>query len=71
MAFIGPSHEVIDALGDKTKARDIARKAGVQIVPGTPGPVANYKDGEAFVKEHGFPGAHCTAGVIEYTLMSI
>ncbi|EJU03925.1 pyruvate carboxylase [Dacryopinax primogenitus] len=55
MAFIGPSPEAIDALGDKTKARDIARAAGVQIVPGTPGPVANYKDGEAFVKQHGFP----------------
>lgn len=55
LVFIGPSPEVIDALGDKTKARAIAIKIGVPVVPGTPGPVAKYEDGQAFIDEHGFP----------------
>lgn len=37
-------------------ALDLAMKVGVPCVPGTPGPVANYMDGAAFVEEHGFPG---------------
>lgn len=55
LAFVGPSPEVIDSLGDKTKARDIAIKVGVPVVPGTPGPVAAYTDAEVFIKEYGFP----------------
>ena len=31
-------------------------KIGVPVVPGTPGPVDSYLDGESFVKEYGFPG---------------
>lgn len=31
-------------------------EAGVPVVPGTPGPVATYSDGDAFIKEYGFPG---------------
>ncbi|KAJ7460543.1 pyruvate carboxylase [Mycena latifolia] len=55
LAFIGPSPEVIDGLGDKTKARTLAMKVGVPVVPGTPGAVASYTDGDAFIKEYGFP----------------
>ncbi|KAJ6591806.1 pyruvate carboxylase [Mycena vulgaris] len=55
IAFIGPSPEVIDGLGDKTKARTLAMKVGVPVVPGTPGAVASYTDGDAFIKEYGFP----------------
>ncbi|KAG6381533.1 hypothetical protein JVT61DRAFT_121 [Boletus reticuloceps] len=55
IAFVGPTPEVIDGLGDKTKARTLAMKVGVPVVPGTPGPVASYVDGDAFIKEYGFP----------------
>ncbi|KIM74670.1 hypothetical protein PILCRDRAFT_800751 [Piloderma croceum F 1598] len=55
LAFVGPTPEVIDGLGDKTKARTLAMKVGVPVVPGTPGPVATYSDGDSFIKEHGFP----------------
>jgi pyruvate carboxylase len=55
IAFVGPTPEVIDGLGDKTKARTLAMKVGVPVVPGTPGPVASYVDGESFIKEYGFP----------------
>ncbi|KAL1712306.1 carbamoyl-phosphate synthase L chain, ATP binding domain-containing protein [Schizophyllum commune] len=55
IAFVGPSPEVIDGLGDKTKARTLAMRCGVPVVPGTPGPVDSYTDGDAFIKEYGFP----------------
>jgi pyruvate carboxylase len=55
LAFVGPSPEVIDALGDKTKARQIAMKIGVPVVPGTPGPVSSYQEASSFIEEYGFP----------------
>ncbi|KAI0716006.1 pyruvate carboxylase [Cerioporus squamosus] len=55
LAFVGPSPEVIDQLGDKTKARTIAIKIGVPVVPGTPGPVGTWQEADAFIKEYGFP----------------
>lgn len=55
IAFIGPTPEVIDSLGDKTKARSLAIKVGVPVVPGTPGPVDRWTDADSFIKEYGFP----------------
>ncbi|WFD33379.1 pyruvate carboxylase [Malassezia cuniculi] len=55
MIFIGPRPETIDGLGDKTKARDLARAAKVPIVPGTPGPIASYEAAQPFIEEVGFP----------------
>lgn len=45
--FIGPSSEVIQALGDKVTARRIMAEAGIPMVPGT----QNLAAGEAGVKE--------------------
>lgn len=53
--FIGPSHETINALGDKVSARILAEKAKVPTVPGTPGAVEKYEDVKAFTDEYGFP----------------
>ncbi|ORX39241.1 carbamoyl-phosphate synthase L chain, ATP binding domain-domain-containing protein [Kockovaella imperatae] len=53
--FVGPHPETIDSLGDKTKARTLAMKVGVPVVPGTPGPVESYDKAESFIKEYGFP----------------
>src|SRR4051794_8131986 len=41
LVFVGPSSDVIDALGDKLHARRVARSVGVDAVPGTlePAPV--------------------------------
>ncbi|KAJ8662008.1 pyruvate carboxylase [Lichtheimia ornata] len=55
ITFIGPSPEVIDSLGDKTKARQIAMDCKVPVVPGTPGPVSEYSEAKAFIQEYGFP----------------
>jgi acetyl/propionyl-CoA carboxylase alpha subunit len=40
MVFIGPSPDAIEALGDKLRARRLARDAGVPVVPGTLKPAA-------------------------------
>jgi pyruvate carboxylase len=53
--FVGPSPEVIDALGDKVSARAIAIKAGVPVVPGTEGAVDKFEDVKKFTDEYGFP----------------
>ncbi|KAH8920975.1 pyruvate carboxylase [Atractiella rhizophila] len=53
--FIGPQPEVIDGVGDKIKARHLAMKVGVPVVPGTPDAIESYDKAEAFIKEHGFP----------------
>ncbi|GAN10441.1 pyruvate carboxylase [Mucor ambiguus] len=55
ITFIGPSPEVIDSLGDKTKARTIAMNCDVPVVPGTPGPVSEFNEAREFIKEYGFP----------------
>ncbi|KAJ3411311.1 pyruvate carboxylase [Chytridiales sp. JEL 0842] len=55
IAFIGPSPEVIDMCGDKTKARTLASTVGVPIVPGSKGPVRTLEDAEKFIADHGLP----------------
>lgn len=35
IAFVGPEPDMIDALGDKLQAREMARAAGVPLVPGS------------------------------------
>ena len=40
MTFVGPTPDAIEALGDKLRARSLARAAGVPIVPGTLAPAA-------------------------------
>jgi pyruvate carboxylase len=53
--FVGPTPEVIEALGDKVAARKIAEAAGVSIVPGTPGGVKTVAEARAFADRVGYP----------------
>jgi acetyl-CoA/propionyl-CoA carboxylase biotin carboxyl carrier protein len=55
LAWVGPSPEVIDGMGDKTAARRAATDAGVATVPGTPDPVTQKAEVLRFVEEHGLP----------------
>src|SRR5436305_11199008 len=42
--FIGPPASAIEAMGSKTRARELMREAGVPIVPGTTEAVASAED---------------------------
>ena len=55
LTWIGPPPAAIDALGDKTAARHIARKVGAPLSPGTDGPVSGAREASAFAAEHGLP----------------
>ena len=63
IVFIGPPADAIDAMGSKTKAREIMRDAGVPIVPGTTDPVETVEDARAVIEESiGYPVAIKAAG---------
>src|SRR5271167_2165553 len=63
IVFIGPPAGAIDAMGSKTKARELMQAAGVPIVPGTTVPVATVADALKIAKgEIGFPVAVKAAG---------
>lgn len=54
IAFVGPEADVIDALGDKLRARAMAKAAGVPLVPGSEG-VASAADARREGERIGFP----------------
>src|ERR1700712_1848551 len=63
IVFIGPPASAIDAMGSKTKARELMAKAGVPIVPGTTEPVETIEDARKVIEETiGYPGAVKAAG---------
>ena len=55
MVWVGPSPESIEAFGIKHTARALAEKAGVPIVPGTQGLIANEEDAIIQSEKLGFP----------------
>jgi acetyl-CoA/propionyl-CoA carboxylase biotin carboxyl carrier protein len=58
IVFIGPPASAIDAMGSKTKARELMQAAGVPIVPGTTEAVDTYEDAVRIANEEiGFPVA--------------
>jgi acetyl-CoA/propionyl-CoA carboxylase, biotin carboxylase, biotin carboxyl carrier protein len=57
MTWIGPPPEAIEALGDKVRARHIARQVGAPLTPGTQDPVRDAEEIRAFAAEYGYPVA--------------
>jgi len=55
ITFVGPTPQAIEAMGNKSQARERMRAAGVPVIPGSDGPVR--KDNEALdvAKSIGFP----------------
>jgi acetyl-CoA/propionyl-CoA carboxylase, biotin carboxylase, biotin carboxyl carrier protein len=57
LTLIGPPPDAVEALGDKVRARHIARQAGAPLAPGTTEPVRSAGEVVAFGREYGFPVA--------------
>jgi acetyl-CoA carboxylase biotin carboxylase subunit len=53
--FIGPSPESIRLMGDKARARETAKKAGVPVLPGSDGVVTEESSALEIGRELGFP----------------
>lgn len=53
--FIGPSEASMDAVGNKDKAKAIAKKAKVPTVPGSEGLLASVEDAVRFARQVGYP----------------
>src|SRR6202140_4724472 len=53
--FIGPPPEVTRLMGEKEKARQAMKKAGVPILPGSDGVIANAEEAQHWAREVGFP----------------
>jgi len=55
MKFIGPTAEMITAMGDKALAKETMRKAGVPVVPGSDGVIKSVGEAIEIAKSVGFP----------------
>jgi acetyl-CoA/propionyl-CoA carboxylase, biotin carboxylase, biotin carboxyl carrier protein len=62
VVFIGPPASAIEAMGSKTRARELMRAAGVPIVPGTTAPVPDLDAARVAAEEIGYPVAVKAAG---------
>jgi len=63
ITFIGPPASAIEAMGSKTRARELMQAAGVPIVPGTTEPVPDLETARRIANDEiGFPIAVKAAG---------
>src|SRR5215210_2477672 len=62
VTFIGPPPEAIEAMGSKTRAREIMSEAGVPIVPGATEPATDLEAARRQADEAGYPVAAKAAG---------
>ena len=53
--FIGPKPRAISMMGDKLESKRLALKAGVNIIPGSDGPIAGEKAALAAARGIGYP----------------
>jgi acetyl-CoA carboxylase biotin carboxylase subunit len=55
IAFVGPSPESMEVLGDKASAKDAMGSAGLPLVPGSPGRLVNAAEALLVAELAGFP----------------
>lgn len=55
MAFLGPSAESMEKMGDKIQSKLIAKAAGVHTIPGFDGVVASAEQAVKIAGEIGYP----------------
>jgi len=54
-AFIGPNSDIINAMGDKAQAKKTMSAAGVPVISGNEGVLANAAEAKAIANEMGYP----------------
>jgi acetyl-CoA carboxylase biotin carboxylase subunit len=62
IVFVGPTPDAIEAMGEKTKARALASRLGVPVVPGSAGAVATLEEALEVVAGVGYPVAVKASG---------
>jgi pyruvate carboxylase len=55
ITFVGPAPEMLELLGDKLAARELAQKANVPVVPGLQHAIEQAEDVRQVAREIGFP----------------
>ncbi|MGI9525636.1 MAG: acetyl-CoA carboxylase biotin carboxylase subunit [Weeksellaceae bacterium] len=55
LKFIGALPEHIEKMGDKSTAKETMKEAGVPVVPGSDGIIANYQDAQKLADDMGYP----------------
>ena len=53
--FIGPKSNVIDLLGNKSKAKEMMKKEGVPVIPGSDGSIKDLKQAILVCEKIGYP----------------
>ncbi len=53
--FIGPKSEVIDMLGNKSNSKEMMRKEGIPVIPGSNGSVKDLKEAILICEKIGYP----------------
>lgn len=53
--FIGPNPNVMEMMSDKSKAKDVMKKAGVPVIDGSNGALQSYKEAEEVAQQIGYP----------------
>ena len=62
IVFVGPPPEAIEAMGSKTRAREIMAEAGVPIVPGATASAKDVEEARKQAEDAGYPVACKAAG---------
>ena len=53
--FIGPKSSVIDALGNKSNSKELMKKYGVPVIPGSDGSIKSLEEAKQISKKIGYP----------------
>ncbi len=53
--FIGPDIAVMQLMSDKSKAKDVMKKAGVPVIPGSDGAIEDAQQAKELANEMGYP----------------
>ncbi len=53
--FIGPSYKVIELMGNKANSKEMMKKAGVPVIPGSDGIVLNIDEAKKIAEKIGYP----------------